>query len=223
MAKKNKHKPAPQPGALSPKSYLRQGNARKLPIVECWINGDWQEQGFASIVVARQHKNGNYTYGSYYVDMLCLGLKQTSYFVNEIPMEYQELVDGHLFQLQEKMAVDYVLVHNLIYGSIAYAEDLGFKPDKDWGFSQLVLEEDDDRIELLELEFGRGGKPYFIPGPYDNVGQILLQLEKSVGRSNFVFDTGYNPFKNFMGLDDDDTEEDSPINEEKFDDYEDVS
>jgi len=35
-----------------------------------------------------------------------------------------------------------------------------------------------------EIGFGLDGKPYFIPGPYDDANRILRQLERSAGRDN---------------------------------------
>jgi len=41
--------------------------------------------------------------------------------------------------------------------------------------------------ELYQLPFGKNGKPFFIAGPYDNVEQILQQLETTVGQGNYDF------------------------------------
>ena len=190
MSKPAKKKP--QPNAATPKTdrqYLLSGMARRLPIVECWINPDWQSDGYASIIVARQHKNGNYTVGTYLVDIFCLGLKQTDFMVNGMEEDYRFLLEN-LFEVQAGQAVGYSLVHNIIYGGIAYADDLDIKPNKDWVLTQYILADDDDEIELIELEFGRDGQPFFFCGPYDKPTEILAKLEKAVGRGNF----GYEPY-----------------------------
>ena len=185
--KKTKKKPAAKPQQqLTPKNYLLTGRARKLPITECWISSDWKVAGICSIVVARQHTSGNLTFGIYLVDIFCLGLKNSNPVFNKPEYEYEDLLDNifntHMYG---KTQIDYVLAHNIIYGAIAYAEDLGFKPEKDWALSQMILEEDTEDVELIEVEFGKNGKPYFINGPYDNVQKVANTLNKSVGEGNY--------------------------------------
>ncbi len=209
MSKPDKKKR--QPATILPKTdkqYLLSGMARRLPIAECWLNPNWRESGLATVVVARQHKNGNYTVGTYLIDVYCLGLKQTAFFVNDDEEAYRDTLD-HLFEIQDRKKADYVLAHNIIYGGIAYAEDLGLKPvDKNWALTQYILEADEEAIELLDLEFGKGGQPFFVCGPYDKPMEVISKLERSVGRGNFH----YVPY---------DREEDPlghlPLN---FDDYE---
>ena len=220
MSKKKKKSTAVVQPSLSPKSYLIQGNARKLPIHECWINPDYQDTGLASIVVSRIHAGGTITWGSFLVDIFCLGLKQTAYQFNVTEAEYEEKVE-HLFSMQNNEPVAYVLVHNIIYGAIGYAEDLGFKPwDKDWQITQYILEEDDERVELIELEFGDNRRPKLTPGPYDNVRAIRAQLEKTVGEGNYDY---IGPLDGLFDDDDwEDDEEWEDDDEEEFDDYEEV-
>lgn len=87
--------------------------------------------------------------------------------------------------------VDYGLVHNIIYAAWEYAEDLGFKPHKDFTqITQYFLEEDNDTIELIDIECGQDGKPMFVQGPYDSnarAKQIVAQLEKSVGKDGYHY------------------------------------
>ena len=187
MSKSTKKK---QPSAAqvpkTDKQYLAAGMARRLPVAQCWLNPNWREGGLATLIVARQHKNGNYTLGTYLIDVFCLGLKQTSYRVNETAQQY-DFVVNYLFTEQKKVPVDYVLAHNIIYGGIAYANELGFKPDKDWALSQYVLQPDDEETDLLELEFGKDGKPFYISGPHDKPMEIIAKLEKTIGTGNFHY------------------------------------
>jgi hypothetical protein len=186
MANKNKKKAQPQQ-QMSPYKYVTSGRARQLPIYECWIAPDWKEAGISVITVARKHSTGNVTMGSYLMDVLCLGLKDTTVIFSKPEDEYREIIDGMFENHGDKVLIDYALAHNIIYGGIAYAEDLGFKPEKEWSLSQFMLEEDTEDIELIDIEFGRDGKPCYINGPYDNVGKVISKLEASVGKGNFIF------------------------------------
>lgn len=202
MSKKKKKVGKSQPTQqqnMSPLQYIKSGRARKLPIYECCINTDWKEQGIGSIVVARQHTTGNITFGFFLVDIFCLGIKSCDIGFNRAFEEYEEFIESVNMRHDGLEKIDYVLAHNIIFGALAYAEDLGFKPHKDWSFAQMVLEEDTEDIELIELEFGRNGKPCFISGPYDSTNKIINTLKKSVGEGNFdvvLMDKGQDSYGN---------------------------
>ena len=209
MANKKKKKPAkPQP-QMSPNNYVKSGRARLLPISECWISPDWENVGLCTVTVGRQHINGNTTLGIYLVDTYCLGLKNTSVMFSKSALEYNDFLDKIFSPHGGKEPIDYVLAHNIIFGAIAYAEDLGFKPEKDWALSEFILEEDTEDIELMDIKFGKDGKPLFISGPFDNVAKITTRLEQSVGKGNFDYlmqigGDGFNEFDDDLDFDDDD-------------------
>ena len=222
IKKKNKKKsttPPPQQ-QMSPQKYITSGRARLLPIHECFINSDWKTAGICSIIVTRIHGTGKFTCGIYLVDIFCLGLKNTSLIFNKDTFDYQTLfnsiADSHDGAM---MPIDYVLAHNIIYGAIGYAEDLGFKPEKDWALTQFILEEDTEDIELIEVEFGQDGKPLYIAGPYDNVIAIQNKLNKNVGAGNYHF---VSLLMEGMFSDDDDDDDDFEDDEYDDDDAEDI-
>jgi len=185
MAKKKKAKVIKM---LSPENYIRQ-KARTLPIHECWINSGWEENGLVNIIVSRKHTNGNFTLGVYLVDLKCLGVKDTHYFFNVFPIEYNELLDltRENFDIEK---TEYALAHNIVFAGIEYAEEYGFKPHKDFGVVQYILEEDTDDIELIDVECGYNGKPFYLRGPNESdaqAAQIIAQLEKTAGPGNYNF------------------------------------
>ncbi|MBL7815897.1 MAG: hypothetical protein JNL70_12855 [Saprospiraceae bacterium] len=220
--KKNKKKPAAPEQQMSPKNYILTGRARKLPIAECWISPNWEGSGLSTIAVARRHNSGNMTLGIYLLDTFCLGLKNTNVLFNQADYEYEDYLDKIFSPHGGKEPIEYTLAHNIIYGAIAYAEDLGFKPNKDWTLSQMILEEDTEDIELIELEFGKDGKPLFINGPYDNVQKVLNTLNKSVGQGNYDFITQINDGSDFDGFDDDDFDDEYDDEDDDNEDIEDA-
>lgn len=177
MAKKKKGAPVQQ--ALSPEKYI-QTKCRNLPIVECLIGENWQEVGMATIVVARRHTNGNYTLGIYLVDTFCLGLKDSVYKFNITEEEYEEYKE--LLSVSSGMLViSYNEAHNIIYGAIAYAEELGIQPCKDFSLTQYLLEEDTDEIPLIEYTFGKDGKPCLIVASALEGSRYLPIIEAAIG------------------------------------------
>jgi len=210
MANKNKGKVIPM---LSPENYIRT-KARSLPIYECIINADWQDSNSALITVARKHTTGNITTCFYYVDLMCLGVKDTMYFFNMSALDY-ESSKIEMYEDFGREKIDYTLAHNIIYAGVEFADEYGFKPHKDFvSITRFMLEEDSDDIELIDIECGENGKPLYVRGPYDDdhkANQIINQLEKTAGHGNYSY---ISEEDDFPDDDFDDDEDDEAYQEE---------
>jgi hypothetical protein len=170
-------------GQLSPEKYVRT-QARTLPVEACLITEEWQNSGICNIIIARKHKTGNLTIGLYLVDTYCLGLKDTSYQFN-ISAHELNYFKGN----RSMIKCDYVLAHNIIYGGIAFAEDYGFNPHKDFAVTRFILEEDDEGVELMDIDFGLEGLPCYMRGPYDDdikARSIEATLAHNAGPGNYT-------------------------------------
>ncbi len=167
---------------LSPKKKIHQ--ARAYPIHECLINASWQESGLATLLISRRQPDGDLLFGVYLVDIFCLGLKNTFCNVDFSTSSYRMDVVRKSFSDQDSIPCSVELAHHVIYGAIAYAEQFGFRPNKDYQLSQYILDVPEN-FPPSELEFGRNGKPYFIAGPDDNIAKITHQLESAVGRDHY--------------------------------------
>ncbi|TCD22074.1 hypothetical protein EZ456_18200 [Pedobacter psychrodurus] len=167
-----------------PENFIKS-RARALPLGKCYITEQWDETGIANILVSRKHTNGNFTLGIYLIDLKCLGIKDTTYKFNVSDDEldyFADYVGGNEIAYDE--------VHNIIYGAETFADSCGFKAHKDWAITQFILEEDNDHIPLIDIEFGEGGVPAYYVGPNDNpakIKQILATLDKNVGQGNYLF------------------------------------
>jgi len=174
---------------LSPENYIRK-KARSLPIYECLVNTEWKEQGVAHVIVARKHTNGNITACMYLVDLFCLGIKNTQYLFNIPETKYQEKKDEIEHIVFEP--ISYTLAHNIVFAGLEYAHEYEFKPHKEFtSITQFMLEEDSEDIELIEIECGLDGKPFFVNGPNDDeakIKQIMAQLERTAGPGNYDFE-----------------------------------
>ncbi len=227
--KTKKKAPAKQvAGAMSPIQYIKSGRARSLNIHSCYVNEDWTENGLASVVVNRVHVTGNITIGIYLVDVFCLGLKNTSFRFNMPYDEYEEFFDM-IYEPHDsnQIEIDYNLAHSIIYGAINYAAKMGFAPEKDWVYSQMILlPEKSPDVELVYLEFGKDGQPFYISGPNDRVPAILEKLKKAVGEGNYHYvaeTSGYgHSFNSKMtNLFSDDTDDDDFDEDDSDDNYDD--
>ncbi len=195
MKKRQKDKMRKRKQAESvPFSLLSAANkihqARNFPIYECLINPDWREKGLVTILISRQQPDGMVLFGVYLVDIYCLGVKNTFCNADFSMLEYNTKVRGGAFGGQDYEKCSLALAHHIIYGSIEYAAQFGFRPNKDFKLSQYVLEEDGSFEPCEDVEFGLNGKPFYITGPDDNVDRIMRQLELTAGKGNFDFVSG---------------------------------
>lgn len=185
MAKKKKG--SASQAKLSPANYIRKV-ARKLPIVKCIMNDSWEDQGVAVIYLMRQKKNGELVGANYLVDVFCLGVKEVGFMVDVPEYAFKDMIEDY----EENTGltfedVDPIFAQNLIYGAVEYAEDLGFKPAKDFDKTCVYLLDDVEALEYQEVAFGKEGKPFYIAGPRDDVYKTLDTLTAIVGEGNFEF------------------------------------
>ncbi len=203
MAKKkskNKSKGQQQP-ALSPYRFMRE-KARTLPIGKCYIAPpEWQEAGMAHIIVTRVRPSGNLVMASFLVDTFCLGVKDAGYHENITSADFEEYLNNYKkgLGLEE---ISYNEAHNIIYGAIAFAEEGGIKPVKEFDPAGYVLEEDTDNIPLIEYDFGKNGKHFLIVNPDRKEMPYYHILKKNLG-DDFDFVMPYSGEN-----DEDDFEED---------------
>jgi hypothetical protein len=187
MLKSKKQNPQKQV-FLSSENYIRE-KSRNLPIVQCLISNDWQICDLATIFIARQHTNGNFTFCFYLVDRACLGVKNTMYMFNQT----QDALDrfkAKASSFAEFEEISYDLAHNIIFAAVKFAEAYGFKPHQDFtSVTRYFLEEDDDKIPLIAVHCGnQNGKPCYVNTGFHTYAQqqsIISQLEKTAGKGNY--------------------------------------
>lgn len=205
MAKKTKQQ---QQTSLSPEKYLMT-KVRNLPIDNCFISKNFKECGECNIIVIRKHVSGNITIGGYLVDSFCLGIKESFWGFNK-PLSFLDEFTtlNSIFE-----PISYNEAHNIIYGALAYAKDLGIEPHKDFRLAEYILEPDTDDIPLIEYEFGYKGKPFLIVKDQLTANKYVPILQKSVG-NDFKLAIGENDdlFDDDMENDDNDLFDDDWVN-----------
>ncbi|MFH0866568.1 MAG: hypothetical protein V1904_10250 [Bacteroidota bacterium] len=203
---------------LSPENYIRT-RVRNLPIGDCYITKDWDKGGMANIFIVRNHTNGNKTVGMFLADIYCLGVKDTFYLFNIPESEFLEILDKNSEEGQEMIKADYTLAHNVIYGSIEFAAEYGFKPHKDFNLTKYILVEDDN-VELMDIDFGINGKPAIFVGKEKHPANIIAQLDKTAGKGNYYIT--YEEDADYLSDENDTSNEDFDDDKDDDDfDYED--
>jgi len=210
MPTKNKKKDPSASRPVSDKAYIQSGNARKLSIHQCLVSKDWREAGLAQVIVSRRHVTGNITGGFYLVDLLCTGVKDSFFFFNQSPDMLTELQKD--FEVEQGVVMetcDYVLAHNIIYSALDFAGSYGIEPMQDFATTKMILEtDDDDRIELMDIECGKDGKPFLMANPSDpRRSYYLRQLQQFAGEGGYEFFRDAEDFENDAEEDEDDEDD----------------
>lgn len=191
-----------QQAALSPYRFMRE-KARTLPIGKPNIAPpDWQESGMAHVIVTRVRPSGNLVMGAFLVDTFCLGVKDAGYHENMVPSDFE----GYLNNYKRGMGLEeisYNEAHNIIYGAMAFAEEGGIKPVKEFDPAGYILEEDTDDIPLIEYDFGKNGKHFLVVSPDRKEMPYYHILKKNLG-DDFEFTMPYGDVEEEDDYEDDD-------------------
>jgi hypothetical protein len=206
-SKDNKSRLIPKPNRQIPISLVRKSaslelssplqHARDFPLYGCWIMEGWQDEGITPVVVARQQEPGRVMFGVYMVDLYCLGIKdaftRTDFSLSRFERELPRLCSG----APEKCSVE--LAHEVIYGGLEYAAELGFAPHADYHkqMADLLLDPPDAHPRLDHVSFGKDGKPLYVSGPYDDERKsrsVINTLLRTRGEGNFNYLVGLGEF-----------------------------
>ncbi len=123
---------------------------------------------------------------TYLVDPCCLGIKNVVGPRQVNQTDYKEFVARtySMFPGTETRSITLEQAQAIVFSSLEYAENLGFKPHPDFEQARSHLGEWDGQ---LRIECGKDGKPFYIEGPYDNTQQVLATLTKAVGEDGFQY------------------------------------
>lgn len=186
--KRGKHRAGiPSFDSFSSQAIIR--HARTFPIFECLISSNWRtsDTELIQVLIVRQQPDGALCFGSYLIDRLCLGVKDTLARA-DIPLSnYETKIREKTFRAGIPEECPPELAHQMVYASIEYAAKFGFSPERDFALSQYLLAPRGELAETYKLKFGKNGKPLFIAGPFDDAEAIIKQLERTAGPGNFDY------------------------------------
>lgn len=202
MAKKKKNIQPQQ--MLSPEQFIKQ-KARNLPIEVCYISKDIEEVGEGTVIVVRRHPNDKFTLATYLLDIFCLGVKDTFYRLRLDEFEYEEFFDK--YTSMEVKEITYNEAHNWIYGAIAFAEEAGIAPHKDFNVTQYMLEEDTEDIPLIEYNYGKDGKHFLVAMSQLELSRYIPILKKNLGDDfDYVLQDDEDEYDDYEEVQDEDEE-----------------
>lgn len=157
-----------------------------------YLSAEWRDDSLpprlVTAVVSRTLPNGLFFAHAMLLDRTCLGVKNA---LSRGPLTSTEL--AHFIELASTPhpdgleQLDPMLVQSVVYAAVEYAADLGFHPNVDFD-ARLVGPRP---TALLPSPLARRTRPFYTPGPDDDIEAVLAQLDDAVGPD------GYDPS---MGL-----------------------
>lgn len=193
LRKQRKKKEMAKAAAIKPPPFADLSKRQKilksshLPLHECLVSSEWQEEGMAVILVSRLQPDGDLIFATFLVDVFCLGVKSAFCNADMSPRTYQTDLREKVFRDYTSVSCSLDLAKQIVYGAIDYAAQFGFEPDKNFSLSRHVLGERTAGQQESEIQFGKDGKPFYITGPNDDMDRILAQLEAKVGQGNYHY------------------------------------
>jgi hypothetical protein len=163
--------------------------ATKYPVLHSRISEDLEDSGIGYVLLSRQLAGGSVAVGGFLVDRYCLGVKNA----------FGHLVSGFRYEndVVRKMGsqarwrdVSAATVRKVVQAAVAYASGLGLSPHPDYHKAKAIFGDIDAGQSAECVEFGKDGKPLFVPGPYDTperCRQILAILTDTCGSGGFDY------------------------------------
>jgi hypothetical protein len=155
---------------------VRLRAADRWPVHEALVPDNLWSTGIGTVVIARRAPGGMIAYGSFLVDVFCLGIKDAFWRIMSAA-EYRSLLE----KVAECGALERVSpehVSKLVHCAADYAQSLGFAPHPDFRHVRLLLEGVDPSLCSDEFQFGQDGKPFYVRGPYESIGQARIIAER---------------------------------------------
>ncbi|MBV7328062.1 hypothetical protein KFU94_07340 [Chloroflexi bacterium TSY] len=166
---------------------LSLNQAKDWPLHEVWVTEDWDvPEELVQIVVARKGPRDFIAVAIVLVDLGCLGVKNAD---GKITTEYEyQQRQSEMASNQTLIPADLNLVAKIIREGIAYADQFGFKPNRDLGKAMKVIGKADPDAYPEEIPVGGSdGRPFFFAGPYDDSKRIIDKLTNKLGPDGFTY------------------------------------
>ena len=149
--------------------------AARMPIQHCLLTESLFDIGMGTLVLARGVTPRHVSFGSFLIDVFCLGIKDVTF----------ESVEGEAFEMfmdamdaASPMApADPSYARKLLRDLAAWSQSMGFAPHRDFAaVEQIFGDVNADASDAL-LRFGRDGRPFYIPGPNDTPSLVRRRIE----------------------------------------------
>jgi hypothetical protein len=164
--------------------------AARAPIQHCFLTESLFEIGMGTLVLARGATRDHLALSSFLIDVFCLGIKDVMFesVESEFFTMYMQAMDAG----SPMVSVDPSYARKLLRDLAAWSQSIGFAPHADFAVVEPIFGDVSADAGEAVFQFGRDGRPIYIPGPNDGAPLIqrrIKQLQKYLGDDGFGFGT----------------------------------
>ncbi len=166
------------------REFLRLAAGR--PLGPAFMSSDWESGNpslpeLVSVIVTRRAPGQVLIGGLVLVDRTCLGVKNAIVFPPQTDLDLEERVARIGEKIGSLRRVEPLQAQSVVYHAIEYARSLGFAPHPD--FPEAIF--GPRPAVLLDTPMARPERPFYVPGPEDDVEAVLARLSAAVGPDEF--------------------------------------
>jgi hypothetical protein len=167
----------------------RMRAAADYPVLHSWISESIDDQGMGHVLLSRELPGGRVAVAVFLVDRYCLGVKDV---LGEVlgRAAYADKFERGMREKNSTRDAPPAEVCKLVRDAIVYAQALGIPPHPDAAKVLPIFGSIDPNECKTVFEFGKNGKPFFMPGPYDTperCRQIMATLTSHCGQTGFDY------------------------------------
>jgi hypothetical protein len=156
----------------------RVAAAAAAPIRHCLLTAGWQETGMGSLLLVRGITMAHLSVRMFLLDTWCLGVKDTGF--RTIDADDLEMA----LSMGDMSEVDPAYARKMVRNLAAWSASKGFPPHRDFAALERMFGTVNADTCTAEFEFGRDGKPFYVPGPSEAPAQVrqhLAQVSRAIG------------------------------------------
>jgi hypothetical protein len=154
--------------------------AASRPIRKCLLSEQLFETGLGTLILVRDLPDARFGLATFLLDVFCLGIKDVHFRsadVEEIGT-YIAVMDD----VDAMASVEPAYARKLMSDLAAWSGSLGFTPHRDFARVEPIFGEVSVADSDATFEFGKDGKPFYVPGPYDSPSMIESRIEQLCSR-----------------------------------------
>jgi hypothetical protein len=151
------------------------GRAAGAPIQHCLVTGGLFDIGLGAVILARGPTRRQLALGTFLVDVHCLGIKDLLF--RAIGGDDFAMYVDRMGAESPVVPVEPAYARKLLRDLAAWAGSIGFAPPADFVAVERLFGDvrTDDCDEVFQ--FGRNGKPLYVPGPSESTTQARRRQE----------------------------------------------
>lgn len=159
------------------------------PLHECVVPTNLFEIGIGEMFISRRLPDNNLGVSAFIVDVFCLGVKN-AFFRIMAEDEYGEMKQSITHSGRNLEPIHQSCAGKLLQGAVEYAKSLGFNAHPDYKKAAPLLGNIDADACPVHYDYGKDGKPLYIRGPYESIGEaekIVNKLHTQCGKDGFHY------------------------------------